>query len=583
MSGFIKAVLALGRGVVPPSINFERPNPAIKFEQTPFYVNRTLTEWKTGTMPGLPRRAGVSSFGMGGTNAHVVLQEAPEPAPSEGSHPSKLLVVSAKSRDALDAATRNLAAHLDAHRGLDLADVAYTLQVGRSVFAHRRAVVCRDVPDAIAALRGQTGRMSTHEHSGESRDVVFLFPGQGAQYAGMARDLYEAEPTFRRQIDLCTEVLRAALGVDLSALLLPAASNPVQCRAASERLLRTEYAQPALFAIDYALARLWIDWGIEPAACIGHSLGEYVAACLAGVFSLEDALKVVAARGRLMQQLPPGAMTSVSLPTSEVEPLLGDRLAIAAANGPRLTVVSGSPAEIERFEQRLAGRVECRRLPIAHAFHSAMMEPILPAFEARVRQTERRPPKIRFVSNVTGTWITDAEATDPTYWARHLRQTVRFSDGTGLPTIPDNDPARSGPRGFAVRFHLGEHVHTDIIAHSANGFPVRTGEEFVEFLRAAAAAGAGKPEALGAFLAAHPSAKRFVELPKPIPTTPRPASRHSRTATARRQSRASPRARARPRARANRPTRRRLQQTKARRRRREPTPERRAHKAPRSR
>ncbi len=429
VSGFIKTVLALDRGLVPPSVNFEAPNPAIRFEETPFYVNRTLTTWRSGTTPSLPRRAGVSAFGMGGTNAHVVLQEAPPRPPTDPSRPWQLIVLSAKTVEALDRVTENLAAHLDAQRDLDLADVAYTLQVGRSTFSCRRSVVCRDISSAVASLRGEGARVRTHEHRGEPCDVAFLFPGQGSQYVGMARDLYHAEPAFRRQIDICCDILESELGLDLKTILFPSASKPGPRRAAAETLLRTEYAQPALFAVEYALARLWMDLGVEPSACLGHSLGEYVAACLAGVFTLEDALKVVAARGRLMQQLPAGAMTAVPLSAAEIEPLLDDRVAIAATNGRRLTVLSGPTSAIERFERQLAGRTECRRLPNSHAFHSAMMDPILEEFADTVAKVELRVPTLPYVSNVTGTWVTPAEAVDPGYWARHLRHTVRFAEG----------------------------------------------------------------------------------------------------------------------------------------------------------
>jgi acyl transferase domain-containing protein/acyl carrier protein len=429
VSGFIKTVLALGHGLVPPSINFERPNPTIRFEQTPFYVNRTLATWKSGTAPGVPRRAGVSAFGMGGTNVHVVLQEPPEQPPTDLSRPWQLIVLSAKSGDALEEATANLGAHLDAHRDLDLADVAYTLQVGRSAFSHRRAVVCRDIASAVDSLRGDRARVHTREHRGEPCDVAFLFPGQGSQYVGMAGDLYETEPAFRKQIDVCCEVLQPELGLDLRTLLFPPPSNPVQRRAAADRLQRTEFAQPAIFIVEYALALLWADLGIEPSACLGHSLGEYVAACLAGVFTLDDALKIVAARGRLMQQLPPGAMTAVSLPAAEVESLIDGSVSIAATNGRRVTVVSGPTADIERLERQLAGRVDCQRLQTSHAFHSAMMDPILDRFADLVANAVLRMPSTPYITNVTGTWVRPTDAIDPAYWARHLREPVRFAEG----------------------------------------------------------------------------------------------------------------------------------------------------------
>ncbi len=427
ISGFIKAVLSLRHGVLPPTLHFETPNPKIQFEDTPFFVNNRLREWTTGTQPGTPRRAGVSSFGMGGTNAHVVLQEAPAMPAAGDSRASHLLVLSARSAGALDTEARNLADHLEKHPDVNLADVAYTLQAGRAAFSHRRAVVCADGAHAVGALRQSEAQ--THEYRGESRPVVFLFTGQGAQYAGMGRALYDSEPVFREWVDRCSALLQPHIGRDIRKLLYPPASNPAEARAAADSLGRTEYAQPALFVTEYALAQLWISWGVRPSACIGHSLGEYVAACLAGVFSLEDALRVVAVRGRLMQQLPAGAMTAVTLAAADVTPMLDGDLAIAAANAPKLTVVSGPIDAIERFEAQCAGRAEFRRLQTSHAFHSPMMEPIIQEFIELLAGIELGAPSLQYVSNVTGKWIDADRAASPEYWATHLRRAVRFGDG----------------------------------------------------------------------------------------------------------------------------------------------------------
>ena len=432
VAGLIKTVLALKHGLLPPSLHFEEPNPEIDFENSPFYVNDRLSEWKTN---GTPRRAGVSSFGIGGTNAHVVVEEAPQRETSGNTRPRQLLVISAKTSSALETATANLADYLkkqlEENTSVNLADVAYTLSVGRSYFSHRRILVCSDLEDAANALstpNGRDGQQRVFSRIQESakRPVAFLFSGQGAQYVNMARDL-QIEPVFREQLDTCSEILKPHLGLDLREVLYPDKEGK---EAAAEQLKQTAIAQPALFAIEYALSQLWMSWGIRPVAAIGHSIGEYTAACIAGVFSLEDALALVAARGKLMQQCEPGAMLAVSLPEPEVLPRLSGELSLAVINGVSKCVVSGPISAVDALENELTGdKVDCRRLHVSHAFHSQMMEPILEAFTERVKQVRLNAPKIRYISNVTGNWITAAEATDPSYWAKHLRQTVRFAEG----------------------------------------------------------------------------------------------------------------------------------------------------------
>jgi acyl transferase domain-containing protein len=358
-------------------------------------------------------------------------------------------VLSARSNEALEALTARLAAYLDQHPEGDLADIAYSLQVGRYAFKYRRMLLCRDSADAAQVLATRApDRLFTRMQAPQRPAVAFLFPGQGTQYAGMAAELYQDEPVFRAQVDRCAELLKPLLGRDIREVLYPAEGSGIRDQGSGAArgtegqarpptpdprppvLDQTAYAQPALFVIEYALAQLWIAWGITPSALIGHSFGEYVAACLAEVLTLEDALALVVMRGQLTQRLPPGAMLSVPLGESELRPLLGRQLSLAAVNGPALCVVAGTVGAITDFEQQLAEQGhDCRRLRIAHAFHSAMLDPILGRFTEQVRQLTLRPPKIPYISNVTGTWITAEEATDPGYWARHLRQTVRFAEG----------------------------------------------------------------------------------------------------------------------------------------------------------
>ncbi|RKH07402.1 SDR family NAD(P)-dependent oxidoreductase [Corallococcus carmarthensis] len=427
VAGLMKTVLALQHGKLPPSLHFKQPSPMADFGRGPFQV---VTEARDWTPDNAPRRAGVSSFGMGGTNAHVVLEQAPEAERTEDARPWHVLMLSARTEQALDAATDNLAAWMDRHPDVALADVAYTLHAGRRRFEHRRILVCQDAEDAHQGLTSRDARrLLTLPSEGADSPVVFLFPGQGAQHASMGQGLYASEPVFRKHVDRCCELLRPHLGLDLRDVLHPAEGGQEQ---AQERLRDTALAQPALFVTSYALAHLWMSLGVRPRAMLGHSVGEYVAACLADVMSLEDALALVAARGKLMQSLPGGAMLSVALGEQALRPLLGDGLSLAAINAPSLCVASGPVPEVEALEARLRERgVEHRRLHTSHAFHSSMMAPILDAFEARVRQTRLSPPKLPYLSNVTGAWVTAEQAQDPRYWVEHLRKPVRFADALG--------------------------------------------------------------------------------------------------------------------------------------------------------
>ncbi|MBN3958489.1 type I polyketide synthase, partial [Nostoc sp. NMS8] len=396
---------------------------------SPFYVNTKLSEWKTN---GTPRRAGVSSFGIGGTNAHVILEEAPVIEGSSPSRPWQLLVLSAKTSTALETATAQLHNYLEQNPNIPLSDVAYTLQVGRRGFDHRRIMICHDLDDAAKSLQNPQ-RIFSYHHKPSHCPVIFMFSGQGSQYANMGRELYEVEPTFKKHIDTCALILQPHLDVDIRSILYPKEQDS---ETASKQLQQTALTQAALFVTEYALAQLLMSWGIHPEAMIGHSIGEYVAATIAGVFSLEDALKIVAKRGQLMQQLPSGSMLAIKLPEKDVELLLSAQtlykkyLEIAVINSPSDCVVSGTTLAIAALEKQLSSQgIESRQLQTSHAFHSEMMQPILEEFVQLLKTVKLNPPRIGFISNVTGSWISQEQATNPNYWSQHLRETVRFSDG----------------------------------------------------------------------------------------------------------------------------------------------------------
>lgn len=439
IAGLIKAVLSLEHGVIPPTVGFTRPNPALELERGPFHVNARRIEWPAGATP---RRAGVSSFGIGGTNAHVVLEEPGvlprEPSPVQ----PRLLVISARSEAALERATDRLADHLERHPELEPADVAYTLAHGRHAFAHRRALVCERLDEATVRLRGRDPHALVSGVADPARGVAFMFPGQGAQHAGMARGLYGSDRAFTEALDRCAELARPELGRDLRDVVLTAGGD--------DALANTALTQPALFAVEYALACSWQRVGIAPVAMIGHSVGEYVAACLAGVLALPAAITLVCTRARLMAALPAGAMLSVAAAAAEIVDRLPPHVELAADNGPRACVVSGPRAAIDAAEQALTAMgTGCRRLRVSHAFHSSMMDPLVDTLTSVVRHLELRPPAIPYVSNVTGTWITAAQATDPGYWFEHLRRPVRFAMGLGTlvrelrPTLLEVGPGRT--------------------------------------------------------------------------------------------------------------------------------------------
>jgi acyl transferase domain-containing protein len=428
VANVLKVALAMQHQQLPPSLFFQANNPACEFERSPFYVNHTLKAW---TPPaGVPRRAGVSSLGVGGTNAHVVMQEAPKREPSGPSRPWQLLVQSARSLTALDAGSAALAQHLQATRAANstFADAAHTLRIGRQAMKQRRVVVARDAADAAQALQAKdAARVFTDVASDDPRSVAFMFAGGGAQHPNMGLDLYRDEPVFRAALEQALAYCESKLSCPLREVLFPAAGQEAQ---AAKQLEQPSLALPALLAVQVAQARLLMSWGIQPAAMIGHSMGEYTAAHLAGVFSLEDALTLVALRGRLFESLPEGAMLSVPLGEEALRAWMTPELSISVVNAPNMTVVGGPVAAIEALQAKLAAQeIDAARVRINVAAHSSMLEPILQPFAEVFQRLALKAPTVPFVSNLSGTWITPAEATDPAYWVKHLRNTVRFADG----------------------------------------------------------------------------------------------------------------------------------------------------------
>ncbi len=438
-ASLIKTALALKHAQMPPSLGYEAPNPAIDFEASPFRVNESLRDWPRGDHP---RRAGVNSLGVGGTNAHVVLEEAPERAASETPEfPFQILTLSARSKSALDGNAARLATHLRSHPEQPLADVAYTLHEGRAAFAERRVVVAETHVEAAQLLEAGD-RYRVHNHKALSApDVAFLFPGGGAQYPQMARGLYETEPVFADWMDRGLEQLATLTSEDPRAAWL--ASGPE----AEQHLRRPSVQLPLILITEVALARLWESWGVTPAALIGHSMGENTAACIAGVLSFEAAIGLVHLRGTLFDSVPRGGMLSVAMSEAALRPHLGEDLDLAAVNAGQLAVATGPDAALDALEQRLRAQgVECQRIGIDVAAHSRMLDPILPAFRDYLAGLDLQPPQIPIVSNRTGDWLTDAEATSPDYWVDHLRNTVRFADGIAtLGTVENRVLLEVGP------------------------------------------------------------------------------------------------------------------------------------------
>ncbi|WP_236832220.1 type I polyketide synthase [Bacillus pumilus] len=416
IAGLFKAILALQHKTIPPTIHYESPNQEIPFKDTPFFVNQKALYWKEADGP---RRAGVSSFGIGGTNAHMIIEEGLQTKKKPASNQKQLLVLSAKTDTALAEMTERLKQYVIQHPQVPLEDIAYTLRYGRKQFPYRKAIVLASADEWMQQKQLETSVF----RSKKWRKATFMFSGQGAQYAGMMRGLYETEPVFKWEVDRCFKYVMETEQVDLKGIVFCEDET-------NEDITKTSNAQPLLFIFEYALAKLLQHSGVEPESMIGHSIGEYVAACLSGVFSLESALTLVMARGRLMQDMEKGAMLSVQLPEAELVSMIDESLSVAAVNAKDLCVVSGREEHIATFEKKLQAKgIITRHLHTSHAFHSYMMEPMLEAFQQIVEKIELHEPAIPFVSNVTGTWATSEDVMTASYWTNHLRGTVRFHEG----------------------------------------------------------------------------------------------------------------------------------------------------------
>ncbi|MBN2441954.1 MAG: acyltransferase domain-containing protein [Spirochaetales bacterium] len=426
IAGLIKTALSLYHKQIPPSINFKELNPKINLDNTPFYINVKLKEW---SIDDGVRRAGVSSFGIGGTNAHIVLEEAPQITPSRKSRSHQLLFFSAKTISALEKMTDNLVEYCKENPNTTIADIAFSINTGRKHLKHHRMTVCSDLNDLINTLEIRNPkRVLTYFGESRNKSVYFMFPGQGSQYRKMAYELYISEPYFTESVDYCCEFIKKQYNIDIFNLIYDEAD--IANKSNGNQINKTAFTQPALFIIEYALAKLLIKWGIRPHGMIGHGVGEYVCACISGVLKIEDALKLMTIRGRLMQELPSGEMVAIHLSAQQINPYLNKFVSIAAKNTPALTVISGSTGSIREIKQKLEDDgVTVSQLPVSHAFHSYMMEPIKEKFYDAIKELTFHSPQIPYISNYTGTWITDNEIMDPEYWYNHLRNTVNFTEG----------------------------------------------------------------------------------------------------------------------------------------------------------
>jgi phthiocerol/phenolphthiocerol synthesis type-I polyketide synthase E len=423
VAGLIKTVLALEHEALPPTVNFLEASPTCNLDDGPFFVNTKLTPWRRGSRP---RRAGVTSLGFGGTNAHVIVEEAPSRRKENPSRAWHLLMISAKTESALETSARNLSGFLRDNPSIDVASVASTLQYGRAEFAWRRIVLCQSPVDAVDAMKSEdSSRVASALFEAPASPVTFLFPGHGSHEVNMTRGLYETEPVVRRSIDECSELFQASFGVDLREIIFPTAERQEE---ADLCLQRAFYIQSTLFITSYALAMLWKSWGVQPESVLGYSIGEIVAGTVAGVISLPDAVRLTGERSRMMQQLPPGAMLAVALSEEDVRPVMGEELDIGAVNGPNHTTVAGPHEAMEDFKRRLEKqRVAYKTIVVPHGYHSRMMEPIIEPYRRVAASISFRAPETNFVSTLLGARATSQDLADPVYWAREARETIRFS------------------------------------------------------------------------------------------------------------------------------------------------------------
>ena len=433
VAGFMKSVLALKNKKIPPAILFDEPNPKINFEKGPFYVNTELVDLANKKTP---NRAGVSSFGIGGTNAHVILEE-PKPQKEDiVEEKPQILLFSAKTENSLNQSISKFTEFFKENSDTNLRDAAFTLQFGRKHFAHRKYVIASKLKEAIDSLESLDNSKGSYNQvisPNENRPVAFMFAGQGAQYLNMMKDLYTNEEIFRKHVDYCFDCIKKYFDFDLKEILFYDKESSIDNEEIEERskiLKRTEYTQPSLFIMEFAMAKLFMHYGIVPQSMIGHSIGEYVAACISNVFNIDDALRLVVLRGKLMQSMPLGSMLSVNLKKEDLTKLLNQNIEIAAVNTSKSCVVSGEYEYINSFALELEQlNIQHTKLHTSHAFHSKMMDPILDDFLREVSNVELNEPSIPFVSNLTGDWITVKDATNPLYWVKHLRQSVYFAEG----------------------------------------------------------------------------------------------------------------------------------------------------------
>lgn len=434
VAGLIKTVLSLKNKKLPPSLNFTNPNPEIDFESGPFYVNTSLKEWKR--KDDIPLRAGISSFGIGGTNVHMILEEAPTEVDMPEERPYKILTLSAKTASALDRYKDSLTAFLNHESNVDLENMSYTFQVGRQHFGYRKSIVFKDRQELLNVLNSEKAGDFKARNNTNHNSVVFMFSGQGSQYPGMGKDLYDSEKLFRKEMDKGFSIYKTLTGEDLKPIMFPESG-------ATSDINETRYAQPIIFLFEYSLARLLMSWGVAPKCFIGHSIGEYVAACLSGVFTYEDALRIAVKRGQLMNSLAPGTMVSSSMKEEAAKKLLKDGISIAAVNSQDQVVFSGGIQEMDALMNRLSElNVMNVKLHTSHAFHSGMQDSIITDLQNELKNVQFSKVHIPFISNLTGKLITSEEAMSPDYWSKHMRETVRFSDG--LKTIL----AQSGEKIF---------------------------------------------------------------------------------------------------------------------------------------